>query len=145
VDRERAIGPFALVEARQLLSQATGLDAHRRVLLRIEARRIAVENLDGENRFLESRSVADERARDEIAKQPLVARRAPESADVRAAPVDRATITLNGAEAREISTCCFWRMRSSSACVPGRCSSAVSTYAAGPSLRGFCTDRLLFS
>ena len=39
VDRQRAIRAFALVEARELLAQPPRLDAHRRVLLRIEARR----------------------------------------------------------------------------------------------------------
>ena len=53
--------------------------------------------------------------------------------------------TVNGAFAREISTCCFCITRSSSACAPGRRSSAGSTYAAGPSVRAFAIERLLFS
>src|SRR5215218_9380590 len=63
-------------------------------------------------------------------------------------PVARARfagmVTVNGAVAREISTACFRNTRSSSACAPGRRSSAGSTYAAGPSTRAFVTDRLLF-
>src|SRR5258708_6905754 len=53
------------------------------------------------------------------------------------------TITVNGAVAREISTPCFCSTRSRSACAPGRVSSAVNTYAAGPSVLAFRIDRLL--
>ena len=63
----------------------------------------------------------------------------------RARATRRARVTVNGAVAREISTRCFCRTRSSSACAPGRRSSAGSTYAAGPSAFAFVTDRLLFS
>src|SRR5262245_21184723 len=52
-------------------------------------------------------------------------------------------VTVDSAVAREISTACFCSTRSSSACVPGRGSSAGSTYAAGPSVRAFRIDRLL--
>src|SRR5437867_4903984 len=54
------------------------------------------------------------------------------------------TVTVNAAVAREISTPCFCSTRSRSACAPGRGSSAVSTYAAGPSVFAFRMERLLF-
>ena len=54
------------------------------------------------------------------------------------------TVTVNGAVAREISQPCSCRMRSRSACGPGRGSSPGKTYAAGPSVFGFRIERLLF-
>src|SRR5262245_63280547 len=54
------------------------------------------------------------------------------------------TVTVNDAVAREISTPCFCSVRRRSACAPGRESSAGNTYAAGPSVRAFRIERLLF-
>src|SRR6266487_256323 len=53
------------------------------------------------------------------------------------------TVTVNDAVAREISTPCFCSVRRRSACAPGRGSSPVRTYAAGPSVLAFKIDRLL--
>src|SRR5258708_944395 len=54
------------------------------------------------------------------------------------------TVTVNDEVAHEISTPCFCSVRRRSACAPGRGSSAVNTYAAGPSVLAFRIDRLLF-
>ena len=62
----------------------------------------------------------------------------------RAGPRFPGTMTVNSAVAREISTPCFRSTFSSSACAPGRGSSAASTYAAGPSVFALRIERLLF-
>src|SRR2546426_5802955 len=54
------------------------------------------------------------------------------------------TVTVNSEVAREISIPCRCSTQSSSACAPGRGSSAEKTYAAGPSVFAFRIDRLLF-
>ena len=81
------------------------------------------------------------RAESAPAREPL-SPAAPRPA-ARAPPRD-GTVTVNGAVACEISTACFCNTRRSSACAPGRRSSAGRTYAAGPSVLAFRTDRLLF-
>src|SRR5262249_48086465 len=53
------------------------------------------------------------------------------------------TVTVNSDVAREISTPCFCSTRNSSACAPGRGSSPGITYAAGPSVRAFRSERLV--
>jgi hypothetical protein len=75
-DLQRGAAAVGGVIALQPLAQAAHLDPDDRVAGRVEGRRRQVEDLARQQRFLQRAGVAGHRIADDVAQQPLVARRA---------------------------------------------------------------------